>query len=322
MHLGSAVIVDDFLDGLHIRRLVCINDLLNELLQKIFSHLNLVGLARAKRVCKCWLDLVTRASTLQGRNDWQLIGATRVTGDGELHLTELTRRSKGGAIFKAIVEARDEIRLSFQIYSGEGRSVNPIRKWCGDGISLFVVDGSKHDGNTIGPFGSSLGYTQMYSTAGLPHAVIGMGFDEWGNFTRQCEGHDGPVTPEEEMAWTVCLRGPGHGTRGYKYMTHKKVPEWYNVWTTVVIEMIIDKSHHGALNLTMENPNMQKLQVFENIKLPQKVPPKLAFGFASATGEAVNKHYVRNVHIQFSFYGEKIDATVGSHTTFHHSIFK
>jgi len=284
---------------------VHINDLADETLQRIFSHLNLATLERAKQVSLRWEDLVTRASTLHGRDDWQLVGSARVAEDGVLHLTELVMQSRGGVICKAIIEAKDEIRLSFQIYAGEGR-----QSYCADGISFFVLDGSKHDGYSIGHPGGCLGYVR------IPHAVLGVGFDEWGNFTRACEGHDG-AEENKNLQWTVCIRGSGNIFQGYNYITHKKVPEWYNVWTNVTIVLRIDRSQQGTLSMEMENEKIQKIQVFENVALNQKLPPQLAFGFAASTGDLVNKHYVRNVHVQFSFYGEKIDTTVGNHSTFH-----
>jgi len=285
--------------------MVNINDLADETIQRIFSHLNLASLERAKQVSLRWKDLVTRASTLHGRDDWQLVGSARVAEDGVLHLTGLGSHSRGGVICKAIVEAKDEIRLSFQIYAGEG-----LRGYCADGISFFVLDGSKHDGISIGNSGGSLGYVR------IPSAVLGVGFDEWGNFTRACEGHDG-AKENKDLQWTVCLRGEGHVTKGYNYITHKKIPEWYNMWTNVTIELRIDRSQQGTMSLEMENEKIQKVKVFENVALNQKLPPQLAFGFAASTGDLVNKHYVRNVNVQFSFYGEKIDSTVGKHTTFH-----
>ena len=53
-----------------------------------------------------------------------------------------------------------------------------------DGLAFFLYDGSTSSGSFhAGASGGSLGYASCNSTPGLSNAYIGVGFDEFGNFT-------------------------------------------------------------------------------------------------------------------------------------------
>lgn len=113
------------------------------------------------------------------------------TTDG-LRLTRNVNNISGGVILADKIFKSDQgIKFEFEyvIYGGDSNG--------GDGISIFLVDGSipKQQLN-IGSYGGGLGYTHVMRTSrwggnleGLRGAYLGIGLDEFGNFkTRFLQG--------------------------------------------------------------------------------------------------------------------------------------
>src|SRR5690606_38326410 len=67
-----------------------------------------------------------------------------------------------------------------------------------------------------GGFGGALGYAfnSTHQAPGLSGAYIGIGLDEYGNFTNAIEGKDGPGFRPNNIS----IRGPGEGFEGYKFI--------------------------------------------------------------------------------------------------------
>jgi len=284
------------------------------------------------------VTILTVAVTTLGRNDWVLKNSARVTSTAEVELTSLEQKQSGSLFYCAELDARGHISISFSLLASGGLRAKATNSfWCGDGISFFVVDSESHRNFTqkrqfisprkssnkytkefsIGQYGSALGYIYM------PYGVFAIGFDEWGNFTRACESHDGPSMREGELSWTLCVRGAANspGSReicsGYKYLTHVNLEPWYNLWTNVVIDLQIDIENRGTLSVSLENTKINKTQIISNLVLPDKFPPKLALGFAASTGAAINNHVIKQVEIMYQFLGEKIRTKMDELSHFH-----
>jgi|GEM_PF-2145269 len=92
-----------------------------------------------------------------------------------------------------------------------------------DGLTFFLRKGSESS-NAPGYLGGSLGYAPYPagSHVGLAGGLIGVGFDQWGNFTdtgtdgTNCAGL-GQAAPGMQDN-TIGIRGPGTGTTGYCYL--------------------------------------------------------------------------------------------------------
>src|SRR5690606_7050291 len=67
-----------------------------------------------------------------------------------------------------------------------------------------------------GGFGGALGYAfnTAHQAPGLSGAYIGIGLDEYGNFTNAIEGKDGPGFRPNNIS----IRGPGEGFEGYQFI--------------------------------------------------------------------------------------------------------
>ncbi len=92
-----------------------------------------------------------------------------------------------------------------------------------DGLTFFLRKGSESS-NAAGYLGGSLGYAPYPggSHVGLAGGLLGVGFDQWGNFTdtstdgTNCAGL-GQAAPGIQNN-TIGIRGPGTGTTGYCYL--------------------------------------------------------------------------------------------------------
>jgi len=266
-------------------------------------------------VCKRWHELISRTTSIVGRNDWSLFkGATE--NEGIITLTEAEEFASGAALCKAKISTKDDttIRITFHLYAGG----NLGGKYSGDGIAFFIVDADQHDGKSIGQFGSALGYACLASHGrhkGIPHGLLGIGFDEFGNFARHMEGKDG-LRDKAPCKWSVCMRGPGHETTGYKFLCcEKSLPPWSELWTKVDVTLKIVK-RNLFLTLYMENDSMQKI-IWTDFNVDLTLPDNIGIGFSASTGQAINKHQVKDVQIVEKFFSEEFTTPVGKQTIFH-----
>lgn len=133
--------------------------------------------------------------TLQGAANWSAAGSQT-----SVQLTGLNNNQTGMALENTAMPFAAGFDISFQysVWGGSGA----------DGFALVLVDGSVNPQNP-GGYGGSLGYAQRDGVNGLQGAILGLGFDEYGNFANATEGRQGGVgfTPD-----AVTIRGPGDGT--------------------------------------------------------------------------------------------------------------
>src|SRR5579859_5800382 len=96
-------------------------------------------------------------------------GAFQITGNG--------RNDSGFGLYTRPKETARGLRIDFDIFQHSAHTFNDGKgKRGGDGIAFFLINGTESPRTAGGP-GGGLGYR------GLPGAVIGIGFDEFGNFS-------------------------------------------------------------------------------------------------------------------------------------------
>ena len=135
---------------------------------------------------------------------WVLGGSTFLTSgvsdpanQGWLRLTSKNTYQAGYAYYNTPIPTGRGLVITFDYGAWGGTGA--------DGLTFFLFDGTTSN-FTVGASGGSLGYAQKTGFNGLSNGYLGLGLDEFGNYSNPNEGRiGGPgYTPE-----SVALRGPG-----------------------------------------------------------------------------------------------------------------
>jgi MSHA biogenesis protein MshQ len=136
-------------------------------------------------------------------------GSPRIVDSGRLRLTDASGNVSTAAILQRrfpFAENRVVVEFDYFAYDGNGSTG-------ADGITLSFsdVDVTPEPGG----FGGSLGYAQRSGVDGFAGGWVGIGVDEFGNFSNPTEGREGG--PGRRIQ-TVAVRGSGSGRSGYRYL--------------------------------------------------------------------------------------------------------
>ncbi|MGE6435596.1 DUF6701 domain-containing protein [Shewanella baltica] len=173
------------------------------------SHLaedyGFVALEKTAPVLQCFNDNFSQ-STLS--NDWVVSrssgGFTPSIQGGRLRLTEAQSNQSTASTYQRLFPAAAnlvEIQFDHYAYGGSGA----------DGIAVVLSDASITP--QPGAFGGPLGYGYKPGISGFAGGWLGIGIDEFGNFSG--EGGGGSIGQRRQ---SVVVRGSGAGTSGYNYL--------------------------------------------------------------------------------------------------------
>ena len=135
------------------------------------------------------------------------VGTIDAVDDGWLRMTTLSGDQANSAYFTPTIPSSDgvlSVSFEFTMWEQDGAGA-------GDGFTFFMYDAA--EGFDPGATGGSMGYAQKFfgdsnpsNEEGMAGGYIGVGFDNWGNYSNPTEGRiGGPgFLPNE-----VVLRGPG-----------------------------------------------------------------------------------------------------------------
>lgn len=228
------------------------------------------------------------------------------SGDGWLRLTTADNNRVGYALYNTAIPTNSGVRITFDYTAWGGTGA--------DGISFFLVDGSQPS-YTQGADGGSLGYAQKTGVDGADGGYVGIGIDEYGNFSNGGEGRNGgSVTFPTRVADAIVIRGSGNGQTGYKYLTgtgslspgldrpggstrpDQNGDDFRRVTITISTGRLITvELQSGASNAPITVIDSFNLDDPANGQVA--LPPTFKFGFSSSTGGSTNYHEIRNFRI-------------------------
>jgi LPXTG-site transpeptidase (sortase) family protein len=220
--------------------------------------------------------------------------------DGWLRLTDNDYNQTGYAYYDKPIPTNRGLVIEFD-YTIWGRKGSTG----GDGFSFFLFDGATTNFNP-GGYGGSLGYAQRCGILGLSNGYIGIGFDEFGNFSRASECRNGGISRTPD---SIVLRGPGNGMDGYAYLTGNKVEGGigFNQPTrptqngadyrrAIIILEPVGSAFRISV-LLISGLGTEPEVIIESFTLSSVAPTTLKFGFAGSTGSVTNNHEIRNLKI-------------------------
>jgi hypothetical protein len=265
--------------------------------------------------------------------NWTMLGDAQLTavegidpvGSGWLQITNNSVNQTGFAYDNTPVPFGYglDISFSYETHNTWGQAADGA-----DGFAFVLFDGSVTP-TSAGAYGGSLGYAQHGAIAGLAGGILGIGFDEYGNYANPTEGRQGGpgFTPD-----AVSIRGPGDGTAdataakgspNYGFLfTSGSLPQYLASQDSLNgqrpkgqasernAEIIIDTSQiaSGHLPVTVMlsaagGPKTVVAQydayadVLAYYGSPGAIPADIKFGFTGSTGSYTDYHEIQNLQI-------------------------
>lgn len=215
-------------------------------------------------------------------------GPSEAVGEGAFRLTSDGNQQAGTLVLNRPISTSRGLHLTFDLLTYGGVAVgNPPN--FGDGTVFFLVDGAQ-DPVEPGLPGGSLGY------AGMKGAILGIGFDQFGNFSY---GAGGPGRKPEQ----IVLRGAE--ATGYQYIQgidagaglgaatreESRRSVTLDINTRNIMSLYVD-FHDG----TGRKKLIDKLHL-DDIPGQPKLPATLKGGWSAATGDATAFHEVQDAVI-------------------------
>ncbi|MEG3849564.1 DUF4347 domain-containing protein, partial [Microcoleus sp. herbarium13] len=269
-----------------------------------------------------------------------------IPGNGVLQLTPASQnRREAFVLYNNPIPSTDGLIVRFDFYSYGGNLVinepqgESTGEQPGDGIGFFFIDGTASP-ERPGGYGGSLGYAQRLDgtlrTPGIEGGYLGIGFDEFGNFSAPTEGREGPPpdlipgssTPRVVRPDSITLRG--REENDYSFLTQTFAPfgidniptsidftepgfNFSNTLTSIraqskrSVQITLNPSTGGEPNRLSVAFDTDFNGSYETtlINIPNLaavngplVPPTFKFGFGSSTGSANNFHELQNLVVQ------------------------
>ncbi|MEG4924534.1 DUF4347 domain-containing protein, partial [Microcoleus sp. F10-D1] len=229
-------------------------------------------------------------------------GPVDPAGSGALRLTSNAENQANYVIYNSPISATDGLKVTFDLFAYNGNTG-------ADGISFFLIDGTTTP-TAAGGFGGSLGYApnNTRQQAGIAGGYLGVGLDEFGNFSTSTEGREGGTG---QLADSIAIRGSTATT--YSFLTNATVPSGIdnvaattrtaaNVKKTVQITLLpgsnslsvaLDDNGNGVFDT-----NETLIEITDLVAVNGTIPPTFKFGFASSTGSFTNIHEIANLAVE------------------------
>ena len=220
-------------------------------------------------------------------------------GSGALRFTDNNNNEAGFLLSNTQLPLTAGLDVTFDYYSYGGTGA--------DGLSFFLADGA----TTLtapGATGGSLGYAQDQNGPGVANGYLGVGLDEYGNFTNNSQSKGAGCTSDAAFNGTarhpswVGIRGPGNGRTGYCLLAKAAAPAPLSqpaapTRTTAGVRQRVEVTVDPPVNANpMVTVTINGVRVLATPE-PPNPPSTFKFGFTASTGGATNIHEIQNVQI-------------------------
>lgn len=223
-------------------------------------------------------------------SQWRYGGSAELTGateaEGWLRLTSANDGEFGYAYDNEAFPSTDGALVEFEYADWGGSGA--------DGLAFFLFNGATSEAEFhAGQPGGSLGYASCYGSAsGLSNAYVGVGFDEYGNFTNLGSicGLDGT----EFLPNHVSIRGSS--AESYRLLATAPTTESLRAERSQARRVTIAITPTGKLSVYIRYPDGTYQKITEGFKLPA-APEKLKFGYVASTGALTDDHEIRDAQV-------------------------
>ncbi|RYY20096.1 MAG: hypothetical protein EOP41_09300, partial [Sphingobacteriaceae bacterium] len=163
----------------------------------------------------------------------------------------------------------------------------------------------------VGDYGGSLGYSGS-STTGLSKGYLGIGLDEFGNFSNSAFGPGGTGAAPN----SVTIRGAWDDSRGAYYMlnntplssgsfgfttigsTAARAQAGATGYRKVYIDIIPNTNSGYNITVKIQHDAVSTpVTIVDNLYYSKVAPANLKFGYAASTGGSNNYHEIRNTSV-------------------------
>lgn len=224
--------------------------------------------------------------------------------NGRLGMTEASTRQSTSATYQRLFPAANNlVTIEFDQYSHGGNGA--------DGMAVVLSDARVTP--QPGAFGGPLGYGFKTGVNGFAGGWLGVGIDEYGNFSGE-----GGATNKGRRKQSVVVRGSGSGTSGYNYLkgTCKDGADNANgdcLSPTVDSGSDSNRPHRYRLTIDSRIGGQSMVKVERNTgggystlidsfnaatqSGQAAIPENLLLSLTGSTGDATNAHQIDNVRI-------------------------
>ncbi|WP_217557058.1 DUF6701 domain-containing protein [Vibrio metschnikovii] len=253
---------------------------------------------------QCFSDDFNRSNLEQ---DWVPFTSSgnftpRIVSD-RLRLTEAIGNQATAVTYQRIFPAANNlVQVELDYYAWANLTGNGA-----DGISLIFSDATVTP--RTGGFGGSLGYAPRNPTSTTPAVPgfaggwLGIGLDEWGNFSNPTEGR---VGGDGFRPQSITVRGSE--ASNYRYITHQTVSPKIDLRPTntpgpgdrYLIEIDSRNANQVLLSIRRTNNNTTTT-IFNQYSIPLNqqgaIPEEFFLSLAGSTGGSVNHHEIDNFRV-------------------------
>ena len=243
-------------------------------------------------------------------------------GSGSLMLTDGGFGEASNVIYGDSFPTADGLDITFDAHMYGG---TPLGDTYADGIS-FDLAAAPPDPRAVGSTGGALGYSTDQSNPGMPGGYLGVGLDEYGNYsTTTYEGADCNASDPSWAGYApneVTVRGPGNGTSGYCLLSSSLQDDPDPLGSSgiqlhgadyasseITVNVVIDTSDPSdpTYTVTLQPVGAASPTTVTSGPLPDfyydpatgeevsGVPPQLTFAVAASTGSGSDVHEIDNL---------------------------